>query len=412
MIHLQNFNRCMVLTSCILFCAFTLSAQQYDIYVFDIKKGTEQKVTNGLNANMFNVAWSNNGKKLAYDVVGTVAQPFDQSIFVTDLQTGLTRPIAGAEGGNDAAWSPDGGKIAFDAMEDYYHINWWTRNIYSVAAAGGTRSLVRFNAHHASWNPDGNKVAFDDNYGYIATRDINTGHEIFITSFGDRPSWSPNGQYIAFDGASWIGGGIWVIQLDTLGYPIGWPVQVSNSGYGPSWKNNSREIVFVDWPDGDPDLYSIPATGGTATRIAGRSGGFEKGDYDPSYSNDGQFVAWSRFTDQELTPITQSNKEKWNTAVAPISVNNTALHQNFPNPFREETRISFRITEATRVLLNIYNMAGQKVHTLLMKNFDEGNYTVTWNGRNKNGNKLPAGIYIYHLQTKSSLLSGRMNLIE
>jgi Tol biopolymer transport system component len=412
MTRLYNFNRSVVLTLCISFYASMLSAQQYDIYLFDTKKGTEQRVANGINANMFNVAWSNNGKKLAYDVVGSVAQPFDQSIFVTDMHTGVTGPLIGAEGGNDAAWSPEGEKIAFDAMEDYYHINWWTRNIYSVPASGGARTLIRFNAHHASWNPAGNKVAFDDNYGYIATKDINTGNETFITSFGDRPSWSPNGQYIAFDGASWIGGGIWLIELDTSGVPIGWPVQIATSGYGPTWKNNSKEIVFIDWPDGNPDLYSIEVTGGVATKIAGRQGGFDKGDYDPAYSNDGQFLAWSRFTDEVLNPVTQNNNPKTNTGVPMLSNYHATLEQNYPNPFREETRISFRITASTLVRLDIYNMSGQRVHTLLTKTFDEGNYTVSWNGRGKNGNKFPAGTYIYHLQTRTGALSGRMNIIE
>jgi dipeptidyl aminopeptidase/acylaminoacyl peptidase len=110
-------------------------------------------------------SWSNNGKKIAHDLVGEPASPFDQSIFVTDVQTGTSTPLIGAEGGNDAAWSPDGGKIAFDD----FHI--FPYSIYSVPATGGSRTVLRYNAHHVSWNPDGNKIAFDDNNGYIGTKD-------------------------------------------------------------------------------------------------------------------------------------------------------------------------------------------------------------------------------------------------
>ena len=393
----------------ILFFTPTTSGQQYDIYTYDIKKSLTVKVTNVPNGNMFNAAWSNNGKKIAADVTGVPAAPYDQSIFITDVQTGTSIPLIGAEGGNDAAWSPDGAKIFFDAWEDYYHINWWTQNIYMVPALGGTRTLVRFNAHHASLNPEGNRVAFDDNYGYIATKDIITGSETFVTWYGNRPSWSPNGQYIAFDGASWAGGGVWVIKVDFSGYPIGSATQITTSGYGPSWKNNSKEIVFVDWPNGDPDLFSVPVTGGTPTRVCGRVGGFDKGDYDPNYSNDGQFIAWSSFTDG--TSI-QVNKQKYSEGNESLGASNLTLEQNYPNPFRDETKISFRIAEPTHVVLNIHNMAGQKIETLTDANYSTGSYTLAWKAKDKNGNNLPPGIYIYQLQTRKGVRSKRLNLLQ
>ena len=288
-----------IFISCCIILAFILNANKshaqsnYDIYVFDVKAGTTRQITSSANASEWNASWSNNGKKIAHDY----ATPTGQSIYITDVLSGVSTPLAGAETGNDPAWSPGGEKIAFDDWEDVYHIGWWTQNIYMVPANGGARSFFRFGAHHASWNPHGNKIAFDDNNGYIATKDVNTGNETFVTYYGDRPSWSPNGQYIAFDGAWWIGGGIWVVKVDTLGNPQGLPVQLTTSGYGPTWKNNSKEIVFIDWPTGDPDLYSIPFTGGISTRVCGRTGGFDQGDYDPAYSSNGQFIAYSGFTD-------------------------------------------------------------------------------------------------------------------
>lgn len=403
-------SRQLAVTLSILFFTSMASAQQYDIYVYDIKKGAAVKVTNVPNANMYNAAWSNNGKKIAADVTGSPAAPYSQSIFITDVQTGTSTPLIGAEAGNDAAWSPDGEKVAFDAWEDYYHINWWTQNIYTVPANGGTRSLVRFNAHHASWNPEGNKVAFDDNYGYIATKDIITGNETFVTWYGDRPSWSPNGQYIAFDGASWAGGGVWVIKVDPSGYPIGFAKQITTSGYGPTWKNNSKEIVFIDWPNGDPDLYSVQVTGGTPTRVCGRVGGFDKGDYDPAYSNNGQFIAWSSFTDG--TSSIQVNKQKYSVGDESLAKGNFALEQNYPNPFRDDTKISFRVAAPTHVVLNIYNMAGQKIETLVNADYSAGYYTIAWKGKDKNGHTLPRGAYLYQLQTNRGIQSRSMSLLR
>ena len=405
--------RCVLLIAPLLFLTNEISAQSFDIYVFDVKAGTSKRVTHIVNAGEYNVTWSPNGKKIAHDVVGAPAAPYGQSIFITDIKSGISKPLIGAEGGNDAAWSPGGeeeddndkdddniakGTIAFDDFQ----------SIYTIPARGGTRSLLRSYCHHASWNPKGNKIAFDDNNGYISTKDLRTGNETFVTWYGDRPAWSPNGQYIAFDAWWWIGGGVWVVKVDTLGNPQGWPVQLTTSGYGPTWKNNSKEIVFVDWPNGDPDLYSVPVTGGAATRVCGRVGGFDKGDYDPAYSNNGKFIAWSSYTDSSVAPLTKTSKE--NNISALTDKNSFTLLQNYPNPFRDETKISFGVAEQTHVVLNIYNMAGQKVQMLVNADYSAGSYTVSWNGKDKNGLIVPDGVYIYQLQTKNAWKAKSMSL--
>ena len=81
-------------------------AQSYDIHVFDVKAGTTKRITKILNGDEFNVTWSGDGKKIAHDVVGAAAAPFDQTIYVTDIRSGSSTQLVGAEGGNDAAWSP------------------------------------------------------------------------------------------------------------------------------------------------------------------------------------------------------------------------------------------------------------------------------------------------------------------
>jgi Tol biopolymer transport system component len=389
-----------MITACILFIANTGAAQSnYDIYVFDVKAQTTKRLTGAFNASEWNVSWSNNGKKIAYDVVGSPSAPYDQSVFITDLQAGTSTPLTGAEGGNDAAWSPDGEKIAFDDWHLYPY------SIYSVPANGGARSILRYNAHHASWNPKSDKIAFDDNYGYIGTKDINTGFETFVTWYGDRPSWSPNGQYIAFDGWSWIGGGVWVVKVDSLGNPQGWPIQLTTSGYGPTWKNNSKEIVFIDWPNGDPDLYSVPVSGGTPTRVCGRVSGFDKGDYDPAYSNDGQFIAWSSYTDEPLVQSTEKNKERTQPGL-----NSFELKQNHPNPFTSETKIDFQITGTSHIIISVYNALGQKIKTLADADYKAGNYSVTWNGKDENNMPLSTGLYLCQLQSGNNVQVKKMNL--
>ena len=50
------------------------------------------------------------------------------------------------------------------------------------------------------------------------------------------------------------------------------------------------------------------------------------------------------------------------------------LRQNYPNPFNPSTTISFLIPEAEYVKLDIYNMLGMKIHTLVSKYLNQGNY--------------------------------------
>lgn len=393
----------------LLLIAGSLSAQSYDIYVFDINTGTTTKITNISNAGEFNVTWSGNGKKIAHDVVGAAAAPFDQTIFITDVRSGISAPLIGAEGGNDAAWSPGeeenedddisaNGTIAFDDFHIYPY------SIYTVPAKGGTRSLFRYNCHHASWNPKGNKIAFDDNNGYIGTRDIKTGNETFVTYYGDRPAWSPNGQYIAFDGWGWAGGGVWIVKVDTSGNPIEAPLQLTTSGYGPTWSNNSKTIYYIDWPTGDPDVWSIPATGGPATRVCGRIGGFDKGDFDPACSHNGKFIAFSSYTD---TPaVNPTNKA--NTRTTTLHQSDFVLEQNFPNPFAGTTKIGFRLASPAHVLLSIYNASGQKIKTLANADFGPGSYSYNWNGKDEYEKTLPAGVYIYQMKAGNIIQSRKI----
>src|SRR5258708_23625681 len=129
---LPNFFCRGIITAFVLMYVMKSTAQTgYDIYVFDLKAGTTKQVSKIANAGEFNVTWANDGKKIAHDVVGGIAAPYSQSIFVTDVQTGVSTPLPGAEGGNDAAWSPDGTTIAFDTW--YYY----PQSIFTVPANGG-----------------------------------------------------------------------------------------------------------------------------------------------------------------------------------------------------------------------------------------------------------------------------------
>jgi hypothetical protein len=73
------------------------------------------------------------------------------------------------------------------------------------------------------------------------------------------------------------------------------------------------------------------------------------------------------------------------------------LLQNYPNPFNPETRIAFRLPEPERARMEIFNMLGQKVRTLLDRRLAAGGHTVTWDGIDDRGARLSSGVYFYRL---------------
>ena len=75
-----------------------------------------------------------------------------------------------------------------------------------------------------------------------------------------------------------------------------------------------------------------------------------------------------------------------------------ALLQNFPNPFNPETTIGYELAESADVTLQIYNVVGQVVRTLIASESQSvGRYQVRWDGMDDRGTPVSSGIYFYQL---------------
>ena len=75
----------------------------------------------------------------------------------------------------------------------------------------------------------------------------------------------------------------------------------------------------------------------------------------------------------------------------------TRLHGNFPNPFNPETTIRFYNEKAGEIIIDIYNIRGQKVTTVCNGFFEPDEHSVIWNGRDDSGQSVGSGIYFYKL---------------
>jgi subtilisin family serine protease len=86
------------------------------------------------------------------------------------------------------------------------------------------------------------------------------------------------------------------------------------------------------------------------------------------------------------------------------------LWPNAPNPFRSATVISFELQRPADVRLEILDLAGRRIRTLLSGITPQGRHEVEWNGQDAAGHRAGAGIYFYRLLTPEGVLARRMVL--
>jgi plastocyanin len=90
-----------------------------------------------------------------------------------------------------------------------------------------------------------------------------------------------------------------------------------------------------------------------------------------------------------------------------IIPNNFILNQNYPNPFNPSTTITYSLPNTGHITLEVFNMIGQKVATLIDGIENAGSHQFQFNA-----NKMASGIYFYSIQFNSSTLTKRMVLLK
>jgi hypothetical protein len=89
-----------------------------------------------------------------------------------------------------------------------------------------------------------------------------------------------------------------------------------------------------------------------------------------------------------------------------------ALWQNHPNPFNPETEIKYELPRQTQVTITVFNIAGQKIATLLDGRVEAGVHAVRWKGTDDWGRSAPSGIYLCRMAAEGNIFQKRMALIK
>jgi hypothetical protein len=214
-----------------------------------------------------------------------------------------------------------------------------------------------------------------------------------LTTGNHRPSYgiAPVGTGVgggAFAGDTWIvhGGCPLINDFDVM-TPTG--STVMQSSYGAPAANNGAEISKT--------------TGNARVMIAGYSFIYLRDD-----EEDGVMDRAKHLHDI-LVFLGETPDQP--TDAAPVFVN--TLEQNYPNPFNPQTTIAFSLKQRTRVTIHVYNVAGERVATLLDETRPAGaHFDVRWDGRDAAGSPVASGVYFYMLRSDTFSQTRKMVLLK
>ena len=170
-------------------------------------------------------------------------------------------------------------------------------------------------------------------------------------------------------------------------------------------------------------LYAPDGTGIGYMAVAGETAGWKRGEYllDGGTAYDGMYLDNMQ---------SGGSHYEWNATIADgktyflghdsisgiitnaVSVKNESpaafsVAQNSPNPFNPTTTISFSIAEAGHVSIDVFNVAGQKVDTLVDNVMTAGSHSAVWDAAG-----FSAGVYFYTVKTAGATKTMKMTLIK
>jgi len=194
-----------------------------------------------------------------------------------------------------------------------------------------------------------------------------------------------------------------------------WEVQVEVQNQGPGTAMDisvmmNENIPWLTIPDAACSYGDIPQ-GQTSL------GDQDSYTFDLTGCNVESFNVWFTVTyydecDTEYTVQLDPEFSRGGNEKETVPVTSYGLAQNYPNPFNPTTTINYQIPEPGHVSLKIFNVSGELVRTLVDNHKSEGVHAVGWNGKDKHGNVVSAGIYFYRMESKSFVETRRMVLLR
>ena len=332
------------------------------------------------------------------------------------------------------AFSTDGSEIIFSALQiaDWFPFGSQTSTVHAMDIASGETRVLLDDAYAASFSRDGRYAVYIKGWSKHAVYDFETHEEKIYAFNGDSPPWFSNGHPVMSpdnthfisrleygnNTALWNRYKLYRISLSTGEAEL---IDIGKRNYVyPKYSPDGMKLAFSQEGAGEPFRLAIMDI---------ESGNYELIDDDGTYetkcgswSPDAGRLCYIRNTDRATALCVYDiarnkirvlySKSLDGTGVNSPLLDTLTLKQNYPNPFNPVTTIEFSLGQTSDVKLDIYNISGQKVRTLIDQNTLPGSYSIQWNSRNDSGGAVSSGIYMYRLNVGEQVRTGRMILLR
>jgi hypothetical protein len=343
---------------------------------------TEYRMETGTE-NIYAIELDTNGYVYVADFEGTATKTDEIKVFAGIEAPGTTWGTFG--GHNDLPVS------VVDLPEGYYYgLTVSSDGTELFVSKDPDRSIIKFTG-----DPVGG-YTLDPSFSYTMASDDTIGNGGIGTPIIQGLAYMPDPPMLVAAADTVVSKGT------TVGTTVGYP-------YG--------RIYFIRTDDGNPidtiDVaewnFAITGGYGTGSGSFGRAGGYtsvldvdveasEQAVYSQSYYG---WTVEKWIFDGDLNAFVSIN---------PVSLSvpsDYMLKQNYPNPFNPLTTIEFSIQQAGQVKLDILNVMGQRVATLVNEQKNPGSYNVTFDAKH-----LPSGIYFYRIDAGDYTAIKKMTLMK
>ncbi|MDO9578414.1 MAG: SBBP repeat-containing protein [Candidatus Cloacimonadales bacterium] len=355
----------------------------------------------------------------------------EEDVFVAKMDATGNWLWATKAGGSsyDYSWG-----IAIDDNGNSYVTGYFagtaTFGFYTLTSSGNEDIFVAKMDANGNWQWATRACGTGEDRGYAITAD-DTGNSYVTGNFEDTATFGSYSLTSSGDLDIFVakmdatGNWLWATRAGGSDYAVGEAITIDNTGnsyvtgcfegtatFGSYSLTSSGEVnIFVAKMDADGNWQWATRAGGSTIDVGEAITIDNNGN---SYVT-GRFYGTATFGSYSLTGSGEGDifvaKLGNETSVENEFIPTKMELSNYPNPFNPETTISFSIQQNSKIELEIFNVKGQLVKSLINGQQNAGDHSVIWNGKDDNGNNVCSGIYLYKLQVNNKSVAIRKCLL-
>jgi hypothetical protein len=196
-------------------------------------------------------------------------------------------------------------------------------------------------------------------------------------------------------------------MFDTFGDDYRGTAVLNDEGLSTFFAIGNSALIYDGVTEAEKYSFLTAGTSDTASTAAfDQSYSIATGPFDlePGMSDTVAFAVIGADSLERLKQLARQARNEYRAATPTLQDDEVSLpatfslEQNFPNPFNPNTEIRYTVARSSRVTIEVYNLLGQQIVTLLDQQMPAGTHAVRWNGKDDRGKSVASGVYLYRLR--------------